>query len=549
MSHSTSSVVLSDATFAWPDGTTVLDGVTAAFSRTRTGLIGSNGAGKSTLLGLIAGERRLTSGALVTSGTVDYLPQGVTLAAHTVADLLGVTPIRDALRRLESGSADPELFDIIGDGWDIDERAVATLATLGLPTELDRPAMTLSGGEAMLAALAGIQLRARDIALLDEPTNNLDGEARARLCELIASWRGTLVVASHDIDLLNLLDETAELRSARLTTFGGPYDEFRQWLSAQQEAAAQTLRTAEQQLRRERQARIKLAERDAHSQRQARKDKANRKYVPAVINDRRNAAEKAQGARRGTADAKVDAARAAVDAADRAVRDDESIRIDLPDPGLPRGRRVLDLPSADGRTVTIAGPERIALVGPNGVGKTTLLEHALPEAPVRVGYLPQRIEFGATAGPVIDPGRAACADGTTGPGAAVDIANGARPSAYDVIRDACSDVPPASLKNRLARLLLRGAMLDRPVESLSGGERFRVALARLVLADPPPELLVLDEPTNNLDIVTVDRLVDVLTAYRGALLVVSHDRQFLERLGLDRTLRLDADGTLPIAAC
>lgn len=519
MSHPASSVVLTDATFIWPDGTFVLDGVTAAFGRTRTGLIGSNGAGKSTLLGLIAGQRRLTAGTLVTSGTVDYLPQGITLAAHTVADLLGITPIRDALRRLESGDSDPGLFDTIGDAWDIDDRAAETLAALDVPTDLDRPAMTLSGGEAMLAALAGNRLRARDIALLDEPTNNLDSGARKRLYDLIAAWRGTLIVASHDPDLLDLLDETAELRAAELTTFGGPYEEFRQWLTAQQTAAAQTLRTAEQQLRRERQARIKLAEKDAHSQRQARKDRANRKYVPAVINDRRNAAEKAQGARRGTADAKVDAALAAVKAADRAVRDDESIRIDLPDPGLPRGRRVLDLPSADGRTVTIAGPERIAMVGANGVGKTTLLARTLPTASVRVGYLPQRITL------------------DTGP-------SGAGPAAYDVIRGECPTVPPAALKNRLARLLLRGAMLTRPVGTLSGGERFRVALARLVLAEPPPELLVLDEPTNNLDIVTVDQLVDVLAAYRGALVVVSHDQRFLGRLGLDRTLRLDRDGVL-----
>lgn len=513
-----SSVVLTDATFAWPDGTAVLDGTTAAFSRSRTGLIGANGAGKSTLLGLIAGEHRPTSGTIVTSGSVDYLRQGVTHAAGTVADLLGITPIRDALRRVESGSADTELFDIIGDDWDVDERATASMAALGLPTELDRPVTTLSGGEAMLAAIAGVRLRARDIALLDEPTNNLDGDARARLYELIASWRGTLIVASHDIGLLNLLDETAELRDGHLTVFGGPYDDFRQWLTTQQEAAAQTLRTAQQQLRREREARIKLAERDAHSQRQGRKDRANRKYVPAVINDRRNAAEKTQGARRGNAAAKVEAAQAAVAAADRALRDDESIRIDLPDPGLPRGRRVIELPSADGRTAVVAGPERIAIVGPNGVGKTTLLERALPHAQVRAGYLPQRIELGG--------------------------GDGAGPTAYDIIRDACPAVPPAALMNRLARLLLRGAMLTRPVTSLSGGERFRVALARLMLADPPPGLLVLDEPTNNLDITTVDQLVDVLAAYRGALVIVSHDRQFLDRLDLDRTLRLDERGVL-----
>src|SRR5690606_5750750 len=98
---------------------------------------------------------------------------------------------------------------------------------------------------------------------------------------------------------------------------------------------------------------------------------------------------------------------------------------------------------------------------------------------------------------------------------------------------ASPDLTPGEVRGRLARLLVRGAMVDRPVGSLSGGERFRVALARLLLADPPPELLVLDEPTNDLDIPTVEQLVLALGAYRGGLVVVSHDQTFLDRLGLD----------------
>lgn len=580
MSSPSPSVTLTDAIFTWPDGTTVLGGVTAAFSRGRTGLIGANGAGKSTLLGLIAGMRRPTSGTIVASGTVDYLTQGVTRTAQTIADLLGIAPIRDALRRVESGETGADLFETVGDDWDVDDRAAISLAALGLPTDLDRSVTTLSGGETMLAAIAGIRLRARDIALLDEPTNNLDADARDRLYELISTWRGTLIVASHDIDLLNLLGETAELRAGRLTVVGGPYDDFREWLADQQDAAAQALRTAEQHLRRERAARAKLSEREAHSQRQGRKDKADRKYPALVLGNRKQDAEKSQGARRGAADAGVEAAHAAVDAAGRAVRDDESVRIDLADPGLARGRRVLELPSADGRNAVIAGPERWAIVGANGVGKTTLLRAVLPDAQVRVGYLPQRIEFSAPAsenplatgslgdgaGPA-DGSRAGIGgsvyrDGdafgngySDGDGSGAGNGRGSRIDAgvdvsgdaltpYDIIRAACPSVAPADLMNRLARLLLRGSMLTRLVSALSGGERFRVALARLVLADPPPELLVLDEPTNNLDIVTVDQLVDVLAAFRGALLVVSHDRRFLARLGLTGILRLDEHGVL-----
>jgi ATPase subunit of ABC transporter with duplicated ATPase domains len=507
-------VVLTDVSFDWPDGSSVLSHVTGSFGTGRTALVGANGAGKTTLLRLIAGELVPAGGSIVTAGVVDELRQGITRSADSVSDLLGITATRAALRAVETGSTDPTHFDAIGDGWDVEERARAELSALGVPEDLDRPVTKLSGGETMLVATAGIRLRQADIALLDAPTNNLDIDARERLYDVVRSWRGTLIVVSHDLELLDLLDATAELRSGGIETFGGPYGEYQEYLEIQQQSAEQTLRAAEQVLKRERRERIKVSERIAHSERQGRVDRANRRYVPAVINDRRNAAERSQGARRATAEAKVDAAQQVVQQAERAVRHDDTIQVDLPDPGVPRGRRIAELRDTDGRRHIVQGPERIGLIGPNGVGKTTLIEALLPTVDVRAGYLPQRI--------VLD-------DGAT---------------VLDVVRRGAPDVPLPVLRNRLARLLVRGDMVDRPVGSLSGGERFRVAFARLVLADPPPELLVLDEPTNDLDIGSVDQLVRALAGFRGAVLVVSHDRRFLQRLDLDVVLRLDRDGTL-----
>jgi ATPase subunit of ABC transporter with duplicated ATPase domains len=511
---SPSCVVLDDLCFSWPDGASSLRHISGAFSRGRTGLVGANGCGKSTLLRLIAGELTPTSGSITASGSVDHLRQDVTRGAGTVADLLGITAIRAALHAIEAGAVDPRHFEIVGDDWDVEARAVAALSALDLPTDLDRAVTTLSGGEAMLTAICGVQLRGAQIALLDEPTNNLDGSSRERLHDVIAGWRGPLVVVSHDLELLDLLDGTAELREGRLTTFAGPYREYRAWLAEQQQAARQALRSAEQGLVRERRERIKAEERMAHSQRQGRKDRVNGKYPPIVLGQRRSSAEKSQGARRIAADARVSAAREAVAHAELAVREDDRIHIDLPDPGLPRGRRIAELPSADGRHHVISGPERVAILGANGVGKTTLLEALLPTVPVRVGYLPQRL--------LMDD----CS------------------TVLELMRTGAPHVPPAELRNRLARLLIRGDMVTRPVGSLSGGERSRVALAQLLLADPPPELIVLDEPTNDLDLGSVEQMVDAVAAYRGAVLVVSHDRAFLEQLQLDVTLRLDECGVL-----
>lgn len=519
-------------TFSWPDGSTALDDVSGVFGSGRTGLIGQNGSGKTTLLRLAAGELCPTSGHITTGGDVAYLPQNLTLNADDrVIDLLGVARAVDAVRAIAAGDTDPQRFDDVRDDWDIEARCTAILTEAGLaPDVLDRAVGELSGGESMLAALAGVRLRAASVTLLDEPTNNLDRTAREKVYALVASWRGALVVVSHDVELLDVMDETAELYGHGLTTYGGPYSKWRAWLESEQQAARQAEVEAKKTLAKEKRQRIEAEAKLAHRARYARTDYENKRRPRVIMKLRAQEAQVSAGKLRDGARQKETDARGALDAAARRVREDRSVRIDLPDPDVARSRRIAEL--GDGhRTWVVQGPERVALTGPNGSGKTTLVRALLggpslqPGPDVipsvraesslhthRVGYLPQRVDD---------------LDGVASP--------------LEVVRAAAPDAPVGDLTNRLARLLLRGDTVHRPVSTLSGGERFRVALVRLLLADPPPQLLVLDEPTNNLDLETMSQLLDMLRSYRGAVLIVSHDHALLRNLAPDLVLDLTDD--------
>lgn len=547
------SVVLDRLTFTWPDGSIALDGVSGSFGSGRTGLVGRNGAGKSTLLRLIAGELDPTSGVVTASGEVAYLPQQLTLDVdRRVADLLGVSEALDALRAIGTGDVDPAHFDAVGDDWDIEARAEASLAEAGLaPDFLDRTVGELSGGEAVLVAIAGIRLRRAPITVLDEPTNNLDRDARAKLAAMVRAWKGTLIVVSHDLSLLELMDDTAELYAQTLSVFGGPYSEWRAWLDAEQDAAKQAEVTAAQVLRKERRQRIEAEVKLAHRARTAKKAEIEKRVPKIVAHGRKMAAEVSAGRLRTEVGAKEDAARSLLDEAGRRVRSDASMKIELPDPQVSRSRRIATVGDHE-RAWVIQGPERVALIGRNGAGKTTLLERLV------AGAVNNSSESGLSAE------KAGSMAGST-----TEVRSSARPtlhaeahtdvigylpqrvdgldeqrSVFENIAAAAPHVPEKELRNRLARFLIRGATAERPVASLSGGERFRVALATLLLADPAPHLVVLDEPTNNLDLDTVDQLVEALRAYRGAVLVVSHDDAFLRRLDLDLTLEIDDEGAL-----
>ncbi|RSS42436.1 ABC transporter ATP-binding protein [Streptomyces sp. WAC07061] len=529
MSHAPVFATCTALSFDWPDGSPVFDGFDLTVGPGRTGLVGLNGCGKSTLLKLLAGALTPSSGQVSVAGTVGHLPQDATLdTALRVDEALGIRTAREALHAIEAGEATEANFTAVGDDWDVEERALAVLDQLGLAgIDLDRTVAELSGGQCVLLRLAALLLAGPDVLLLDEPTNNLDLRARRRLYAAVESWSGVMVLVSHDRELLERVDQIADLREGEVRWYGGNFSAYERLLAAEQESAERMVRVAEADVQRQKReladAQVKLARRKRYGQ----KMNDNKREPKIVMGARKRAAQESAGKHRIMHAEKLADARERLDQAVEAVRDDAEIRVRLPATQVPPGRRVLtlsDLRLAHGGARVageweVRGPERIALVGANGSGKTTLLRtvagllppasgEAVTHVPAR--FLPQRLD-------VLDDERSVVEN----------VARFAPQATNNVIRA------------RLAHFLFRGARADRPAGTLSGGERFRATLAALLLAEPAPQLLMLDEPTNNLDLASVRQLGAALESYEGALLVASHDVPFLESIGITRWLLLD----------
>jgi ATP-binding cassette subfamily F protein 3 len=475
--------------------------------RARIGLVGPNGAGKTTLCRILAGLEEPDAGQVTRdrATTIGYLAQEVA-ASHAGSvlgeALAGFTEVWDLEREMETVAAalasqpDDALttrygelqhrFEVAG-GYRLETEAKAILGGLGFAAaDFTRPIAELSGGWRMRAALARLLLLRPTLLLLDEPTNHLDLESLAWLEGYLADYEGSVVVVSHDRYFLNrMVTSIAELHAGGFAAYPGNYDAFLVEREARRE-----LREAQARNQQKRVAEIeRFIERFRYKATKARQVQSRVKMLERME-------------------------RIEVDPAAR------EIRLGFPAP--PRtGRRVLGLRGvhkAYGDHVVYAGVDlevergdRIALVGVNGAGKSTLLRilagvlpfergERAPGAQVTTHYYAQhQLE-------ALDPGR----------------------TVLEEMEAAAPEASHTRLRTLLGAFLFSGDAVDKKIAVLSGGEKARVALARMLVRPAP--LLCLDEPTNHLDLASRERLETALEAFPGTMVFISHDRYFINRL-------------------
>ncbi|HEY3176402.1 MAG TPA: ABC-F family ATP-binding cassette domain-containing protein [Candidatus Polarisedimenticolia bacterium] len=482
----------------------------AVVPRARVGLVGRNGSGKTTLLRLIAGEEDPDRGVVERprQTTVGYLPQeGARLPEGTVLQALlssfpDVARMEEELERVHEamshtqGRALDELTRKAGDlqhrfeaagGFRIESEARRILTGLGFsPADLHRPLAEMSGGYRMRAALGALLLRQPDYLLLDEPTNHLDLEAIGWLESFLAEARSALIIVSHDRTFLNrLATSIADLEQGRVTVYTGDYDRYR----IEKEAARDRARAS--------------AAQESHRVGEVERFIERFRYKATKARQVQSRIKMLEKMKRTEVPLEEKTWRFLLPPAPRG--DARPLRLSAVSKGF-NGRRVLDRVELE-----LHRGDRVALLGPNGSGKSTLLKIvagllAPDEGNVELGgkvsmhYFAQHVIETLVAGRTV----------------------------LEEMQAWAPTRAPGELRSLLGIFQFSGDDVFKRVEVLSGGEKNRLALARLML--DPGNLLLLDEPTNHLDLPAREALEDALAGYDGSLLFVSHDRYFINKV-------------------
>ncbi len=520
----------------------------------RLGLVGNNGCGKSTLMQIIAGQLSPSNGTVVRPDDIYYIPQHFgQYDSLTIAQALRIDRKQQALHAILAGDASNENFMILNDDWNIEERSMAALDTWGLGEfTLSYPIYLLSGGEKTRVFLAGTVIHNPSVILMDEPTNHLDLSGRKRLYSWVEKCHSTLLVVSHDRTLLDLLPEICELEKHQITYYGGNYEFYKKQKMIMQQALQQRIEEKDKALKLAQKISRETAER--RDKQNVHGEKANiKKGVPRIIlNALQSKSEQSTSKLSSIHQEKTEKLVNERNQLRSSLSSVTTLKTDFNSSPLHRGKILVTAKEInfsyqnDWNTNTdrstdnypdpnqpknflwqspisfqIRSGDRITIEGNNGSGKTTLLKlitgqiqpltGSLIKAEFTYIYLNQEYSI-------------------------IDDRKSILEQAYIFNT---RNLPEHELKTILNRYLFPATVWEKPCKKLSGGEKMRLAFCSLMINNNTPDMFILDEPTNNLDIQSIDIITSTIKNYAGTVIAISHDSYFIKEIGIKQRILLE----------
>lgn len=497
----------------------------------KVALIGNNGTGKSTLLKLLAGKLHPTSGTIKADANTYYVPQLFgQFNNYTIAQAIQVEPKLNALKEILDGNVTDENMAILDNDWAIEERCLEAFSTWKLENlDLSQKLDTLSGGQKTKVFLAGIIIHRPQIVLLDEPSNHLDTVSREILYDYIQSTNNTLVVVSHDRTLLNLLGKIYELSQQGITVYGGNYDFYTEQKLIEQDTLNNDVRSAEKELRKAKKVEKEALERQQKLDARGKKKQEKAGIATIMMNTLRNKAEQSTSHMKNVHAAKVGGITQELSKLRATLPHIDKMKVNLQNSSLHTGKLLVganDINFAyngqmlwhNSLSFKISSGQRIVFSGTNGSGKTTLMKIILGQMQPTTGNI-YRADNKSI---YIDQDYSLINNNLSVYEQAQQFNSGA--------------LQEHDIKTRLNRFLFTKQHWDKPCKTLSGGEKMRLMLCALTISNQSPDIIVLDEPTNNLDIQNIEILTNAINEYKGTLLAISHDDYFLKQIAIEDTI-------------
>lgn len=528
------SIIIKDLSYTHTDKEVLFSNLNLIInSGEKTALTGNNGCGKSTLMRILAGEASPGTGSVHCSGHLYYVPQHFgQYDDRTVAQVLGIDRKLTALHAILNGDTAEEHFARLDNDWNIEERTQAVLHAWHLNgISLLRPLEGLSGGEKTRLFLAGMELKEPDTLLLDEPTNHLDTAGRKRLYDFVHRTSATVLVISHDRTLLNLLPAICELSRNGLACYGGNYDFYKEQKEVHRNALQQQLEEKEKALRLARKTAREMEERKARQN--TRGEKASiKKGIPRILlGGLKNHAENSSSKLSNVHAEKTDKIQQEITNLKGSLPQTNKLKTDFNASALHIGKILVTAqninfhyPDSNTNLWTVPlsfqlrSGNRFCIKGDNGSGKTTLLKLITGELTPTGGTI-ERADFTYIY---------------------LDQEYSLIQNEYTVSEQAeafnLRHLPEHETKTILNRYLFPQDVWNKPCSKLSGGEKMRLAFCCLMIADNTPDLFILDEPTNNLDIESIEIITATIRNYQGTVLAVSHDRDFLKETRIEQEI-------------